>query len=1154
VYVVSINEDIEIYNCEFLSNEAGTNGGAFALVNGNTNITFLRSSFFSNRAGKAGGAIYSALATIQWKAVSCLFQDNQAATYGGALSVANDNEYFTLRSCELIGNQANIGGAVYFGNTNNFIAIFASNLSHNHATSYGGGVVSLCANFAIYRSVLFSNSAVIESGGLHIAEATNTVISHTIFERNVASNGRGGGSTIIGYGSGDVLVANSRYLRNTATADGGAMYLSSARVLFVNNSCDSNQAMGSGGSLFATAITTLSVIGSEFKRSEAMGNGGAVSVTEVIEFILNTSSFLNNTSTGQLTRGSALYLSSVSTSATLSHNLFQDNSLLFGSGTVFWTYSTMSEPTHLSSNTFLRNSASYGSSVATEAYALFMTHLTVNVTDYGSGSGSSPISPPFSISLVDFYQQTVTTDSSSIVEFSIPSSSSSPLSSSSSSSSTNAISSGSPSCHNGAAYLTGGLIENYRSGVAMVSQLEAHCSPGEVITAMASTSLSEINSSPLFLEFQIRFRECYAGEIDSQGDCVACSEFYYSFDPSEDTQCRVCPENAVCQGGSHLSVQRGYWRQCQSCHVIEPCRLTDVCLGGENVSTQCRVGHTGPLCNLCEDGYALGADSKCSPCSSTSSTLPLILGPTLLLLSLLLLLVAYLKRDLLLLTLENLLLSLNKLIAKYHLNSFQTKLKILISFAQILTSLPTLFDVNYPLLFTHFLDILSFSNLNFLSLFSVGCLWKSTFYDSLLLYTLGPVLLALLLSLLLHLRHLLALRINQHCPSYSLQQRNEQIKLLFIFIAFLVFSPASVRIFQTFVCEEFEDGTMTLVADSSLSCGEESSQWKYYVTYASLMCLVYPLGIPLFYLFSLYSHLTHINPADLTVALASELPLLSQDIIQNEKIKYRQHIPRINGLSFLFASYLPRNWYFEVIECSRRLLLTSIPLLFLRSTSLQIVLVLLVSLVFCAVYQELRPFVNQSDNVVAIYSQWAITLTVLGSLCLRVDMTEEVSSFGPDAIGVLMTGLNVFVAILTLVAAIRMDGLGAASGPVASSSSPAQRPAQQKGEGQGRGKQEEELGLPFSLRVSSGRSSIVSENRRFSQVTWGRDGDMRRGAGGGRQQGDSDDDSDEDEGKQQRSDGRLRSVSRNPLTGTAGSSRGGRGTEGTIRGVELTEL
>jgi hypothetical protein len=191
------------------------------------------------------------------------------------------------------------------------------------------------------------------------------------------------------------------------------------------------------------------------------------------------------------------------------------------------------------------------------------------------------------------------------------------------------------------------------------------------------------------------------------------------------------------------------------------------------------------------------------------------------------------------------------------------------------------------------------------------------------------------------------------------------------------------------------------------------------------------------------------------------------------------------------------------------------------------------------VYQELRPFVNQSDNVVAIYSQWAITLTVLGSLCLRVDMTDEINSFGPDAIGVLMTILNIFVGFLTLVAAIRTDGLNGVASP-----SEQQKGQQQEGEG-------EEQFPAFSSR----RPASSSQNRRFSEMTWGGAGrgGMKR-AGGLAEGGDSDDDDSDDDGE------RHSSPSRNPMVASRGGGRERQEGAGTgdgrtfIRGVELTEL
>jgi hypothetical protein len=161
--------------------------------------------------------------------------------------------------------------------------------------------------------------------------------------------------------------------------------------------------------------------------------------------------------------------------------------------------------------------------------------------------------------------------------------------------------------------------------------------------------------------------------------------------------------------------------------------------------------------------------------------------------------------------------------------------------------------------------------------------------------------------------------------------------------------------------------------------------------------MLFDLGLPLFYAYNLRKYRSFINPTDSLVVKEEERKFISDAVIQSEKIKLRNSCDKINNLKFIFVSYLPKHMYFEVVECFRRLFLTAIPILFLRSTVLQIILVLLVSLLFTAVYMELKPFVSPSDNKIAILCQWAITLTLIGSLCLRVDMTDEMS-FGPEAI------------------------------------------------------------------------------------------------------------------------------------------------------------
>ena len=155
----------------------------------------------------------------------------------------------------------------------------------------------------------------------------------------------------------------------------------------------------------------------------------------------------------------------------------------------------------------------------------------------------------------------------------------------------------------------------------------------------------------------------------------------------------------------------------------------------------------------------------------------------------------------------------------------------------------------------------------------------------------------------------------------------------------------------------------------------------------------------MFYAYHLYHCRRYINPADSLVISEDDKHLVSSSdlSVQIRKHKLRQTFEKIRNLRFIYGSYLPKHMYFEVVDCIRRLFLTALPILFLRSTVMQVVIVLVISLIFTTIYLEFKPFISPSDNRVAISCQWAISLVLIATLCLRVDATEEVA-FGPTAI------------------------------------------------------------------------------------------------------------------------------------------------------------
>jgi hypothetical protein len=165
------------------------------------------------------------------------------------------------------------------------------------------------------------------------------------------------------------------------------------------------------------------------------------------------------------------------------------------------------------------------------------------------------------------------------------------------------------------------------------------------------------------------------------------------------------------------------------------------------------------------------------------------------------------------------------------------------------------------------------------------------------------------------------------------------------------------------------------------------------------------------YLILLYSFHDFVNPRTALVVREDEKHLVSPAVIQEHKIRLRHTYKEIKIIAFLYETYEPRRWYFEVGDCIRRLMLTAVPVLIMRGTATQVILVLCVSLACVAAYMELKPFITESDNLVAVMTQWAITLTLIVAIMIRVDEER-----GPDRklLGLLAILINSMVFVLTI--------------------------------------------------------------------------------------------------------------------------------------------
>lgn len=153
--------------------------------------------------------------------------------------------------------------------------------------------------------------------------------------------------------------------------------------------------------------------------------------------------------------------------------------------------------------------------------------------------------------------------------------------------------------------------------------------------------------------------------------------------------------------------------------------------------------------------------------------------------------------------------------------------------------------MTYADAYERFLRAVDIFNLNLGGIISAGCLVPTTFYDRLLIVTLGPmVLLALLAATYMCARM-------ANSSANALPHIRKRHLSVVLWMTFLIYSSVSSTVFQTFACDALDNGSSYLRSDHSLACND--GRHDSFRAYASVMILVYPFGIPGFYAFLLWS-------------------------------------------------------------------------------------------------------------------------------------------------------------------------------------------------------------------------------------------------------------------------------------------------------------
>ena len=266
--------------------------------------------------------------------------------------------------------------------------------------------------------------------------------------------------------------------------------------------------------------------------------------------------------------------------------------------------------------------------------------------------------------------------------------------------------------------------------------------------------------------------------------------------------------------------------------------------------------------------------------------------------------------------------------------------------------------ITYPDVYQHLIDVIDLVNLDLSWVIGIKCIVRFNFHGTMLFSTTGP----LVLLGLLGLTYWVAVRIHRGKTEALRNVWHKHLSVILL-LMFLVYSSVSAVIFQMFDCEKLDDGKIYLRADYSIEC---NTAWhRALMVYSAVMVLLYPVGIPAMYAYLLFKN---------------------RDVLADGAL--RENDESVQLTSGLWKPYKPTRFYYEVIECGRRLLLTGGVLLVDDDTSAQVAVIFMVAGSFGLLLEALAPYESRIDR-------WASRTghaVVYGSMYFALLQKTEISN------------------------------------------------------------------------------------------------------------------------------------------------------------------
>ena len=364
--------------------------------------------------------------------------------------------------------------------------------------------------------------------------------------------------------------------------------------------------------------------------------------------------------------------------------------------------------------------------------------------------------------------------------------------------------------------------------------------------------------------------------------------------------------------------------------------------------------------------------------------------------------------------------------------SAQVKLRILISFVQVLGQLGVAFSIPFPPFYKKLVGVLNAFTLDIFEMMPLGCIFAIDHDVLLLARTLLPLGILGLSLMYRKQKKAAAVRLRgagSHSEANINQALANQIMTYNFIIFYLLFPSNSANIFATFGCETLDDPERTsfLRKDFSVNCNTPFHRLM--EIYAGIMIFVYPIGIPAMYTYLLfYKHrdeMRELQDLELEhaalqkcVDIQANRPAADKartesmrEQIQHLKEKEEQKRAMLpDYVQKLVLGYELRTFWFEIIESVRKLAIVCLPVFFQPSGSVsQLIFGLLVCFFTFSAFASVAPYTGDSDDNLASICQVQIFVSLLSAAALKYDATTLRNASNVDA---LLCGLTILPIVI----------------------------------------------------------------------------------------------------------------------------------------------